>query len=836
MNLDALLARFGGADEDGDGWVAVCPSHVDSKPSLRIAVGRTGAVMVKCRARCSTEDVLAAVGLHFSDLFDVEGIETVERRATSTSAPASPADVAALAVRLDAYAAALSSSPMPDSPARDALSYAELRFGLHYADVERLGLGVADDLGGGPRLVVPFRDARGIARGFQARALDPQAAVRWLGPKSPDGASWARWGYFPAATDWPQVVIAEGPGDALTAVAAGFSSIAVRGAALAGSVASELAEVVGDRLAVVAGDGDASGAAFSSTLAHGLADLGVHVRIVTPPTGHDLSSWREQDPSTFERVLSLAIGEASDVRSSAPGDLIRLVGADFVKGATDVAGARLLRGLIQDSGSDVRHSPEAGFFLLDAGVWRPDRLDAVRTFAQTVSDTLREAVASADWTGYDEGDRKRTQAAIIRYAAHAQTTRGIDSMLRELQALPGVATRLEDFDARPDVLAARNGVIDLRTGDLLPNDPGLLLTRRIELDYDPAASAPRWEAFLSEVSPAFPAMPDYLRRLVGYGITGSTDEQCFAVLWGTGANGKSVFTDTLTAVFREVTVTTPFSTFEQRQSGGIPNDLAALKGSRLVMAAEGEQGRPMAEAILKRVTGRDLIAARFMRKEFFEFRPTFLLLLATNYKPQFRGQDEGLWRRVKLLPWERYFRPEERDPQLGQKLLGEAQGILAWAVRGAVEWYAGGLADPAFVVSATREYRQTSDALAGFIAQDTDDFLGVAGFMVTGSETDVVLGRDLWDAYVSWTDEEGIPARERWTRRTFFAALEERGLEKRKRAQGVAFSGVRKVKAADRELDESDGSPPPRAAEPALALSSTVPAPIPAGPSLADVL
>ena len=356
-------------------------------------------------------------------------------------------------------------------------------------------------------------------------------------------------------------------------------------------------------------------------------------------------------------------------------------------------------------------------------------------------------------------------------------------------------------------------MIDLRSGDLLPHDAALLLTRRVDIDFDPDAAAPRWEVFLDEVFPNHPDLPAYVRRLVGYGITGETSEQMFAVLHGKGANGKSMFTDTLTEVFDSITVTTPFSTFELKRGDGVPNDIAALKGARLVHAAEGEQGKPMAESVLKRVTGRDRISARFMRKEFFEFRPTFLLMLATNHRPNFRGQDEGLWRRVRLIPFERTFAPHERDYDLGDKLLSEARGILAWAVRGAAEWYANGLQDPDVVLGATLEYRATSDALMGFLP----------GVYVADEDAERCIGSSVFNDYLQWCDEENLPKHEVWTRRGFFSALEERGFVKRKGMKGIEFDGLRKAKPG--EVAEVV----PLEQKPTMSLGSD-------GPSLKEVL
>lgn len=812
--------------DDADGLRAHCPAHDDSHESLRVTVSDKGRVLVKCRAGCATGDVMAAVGLTMRDLATMEpGAEPLEfSPATSTDAPAPPADVARLAVELDRWAGRLydvereTNGTIPS----ESMYYAMDRFGLDFEAMTRLGLGHADDLPGGPRLVVPFRDRDGVARGYQARALAKDAAVRWLGPKSPEGASWARVGFFEGSTGWDEVLVTEGPGDALTAAGVGYDAVMVRGAGLVSNatVLDDVAGMVGDRLAVVAGDGDPAGRTFAARLAQGLLAREVRVKILPVPDDEDLTSWRERDPARFATSLVRSIADAREETST---DAVLRDRDEDRYPLTDLGNARFARDFIAAQGSGAKFSPEAGFFLLKGGVWRPDKLDRARAYVQEAADriaAIADRLADEADADPDNGTKRKVARRWASWARHSQSSRGIDAALKELAALPEVATDVNAFDRDPDVLAVANGVVNLRTGELAPHDPALLLTRRVEVDYDPAARAPRWESFLEEIFQAHPDLPGFMRRWVGYGITGRTDEQAFAVLYGTGANGKSVLTDTLTEVFRDVTVTTPFATFEEKPSGGIPNDLAALKGARLVMASEGDQGRPMAESVLKRVTGKDLIAARFMRKEFFEFRPTFALMLATNFKPNFRGQDEGLWRRVKLVPFQRYFADHERDHRLGETLLREAPGILAWAVRGAVEWFAHGLRDPDVIRNATREYRETSDALAGFLP----------GVFVKDRQAGRVDGKILFDAYLAWADEENLPARERWTRRTFFAALEERGFPKRKTNKGVAFEGVRRARQTDLGEDPEVGRVPARAPEPD---SNPTPA---GGASLDDVL
>lgn len=798
MLFSELLARFSEVSEEVDGgYLALCPAHDDSRPSLRIWRGENGKVRMSDRAGCETVDVLKAVGLRFPDLFDVTG----EGGTVPTAKPAMVgiAHTAKLRMWLD------DRSGMTDP----AAEYIAERFGLDADQADALGLGttpanptkvddnfpdfVSASFLRYPRLLVPLNGFDGVTRGAQGRDLSGKCPGRWLSLSNPAGHRWAPYGVFRGDAGYGATLVTEGPGDALTAVAVGYDAVAVRGASLASSpeLIAELAEGLRGTQVIVAGDNDTAGQAFSRRLAEGLAGHGIDVYTLDiPRKGWDLTDWRNDgDPAQFPAVLHTAVKNAQPVRKHAEAvaeavseELSEATGADIVSRDQGVEAARVLAGLLERYGDTdamnahalvawtdgkIKFAPGLGFYVWDGRTWGNDG----------DSHLVRQEVHRMGAALMMAGKEKEARA-------FAMTTR-INDLMTELRSVPSVYAKAAEFDNRPHLLSFRNGTVDLRTGKLSPHRKEDMITYCLHIEFDADAGCPRWDQFLAEIMPGMPDMPGYLQRLIGYGITGLTDEQCFGVLWGKGANGKSVFLDVLTTVFRILCKTTPFSTFEEKQSGGIPNDIAALRGSRLVMASEGESGKPMSEAVLKRVTGKDMIAARFLRQEFFEFKPSFLLLLATNHKPRFRGQDEGLWRRVKMIPFKRFFDKHERDHTLTAKLEAEAKGIAAWAVRGAVEWYANGLQDPAHITDASQEYKETSSALAGF-------FPGV----LEPHDGSTMPGADAYNSYRDWCEAEGLQQKEVWSRRAFYEAMEEHKVTRKKTNKGIALVGIRLANAS----------------------------------------
>lgn len=825
MKLTDFLQQF---DQDrirdaGRGeFLAPCPAHNDTNPSLLVGQTAEGAIILACRAGCQTKDVLDTLGLGFSDLFSPDKQPDANRPISSSVAdPDGPnlSDIAALAM----YALQCREHLEDDTEiANDARAYIHERWGVDAELAERLNIGV--DPGGGwysggvkitptstqvPRVTIPFHDFDGRTVGLQARAIK-EHSVRWCNPSNPtEDRAWSKMAVFDIGTGLETVLICEGPGDALTAAAAGHDSVAVRGAAVAKNqrLKSELIDKLGERRVVLCGDRDPSGDGFNKTLGEAFSAAGIATYVLdwshAPPDVKDLTEWRESDSDRFVEYLHAAVDSSTVFQITTP------TVPDKVK-HTETALASMLRKRflirVDDRTIDgINHGEGIGFMVFNGSVWVQDVSDMkVRLECQAMGAQLEEEGEKEFEIANGDRALEAVAKSKIKAGDRAQRTAVINGILKELA--PMVRVPSDAFDSHHDLLAVRNGVVDLRTGELQPHDPRLKLTKQIEFDYEPDAEAPRFLQFLDEVFDGVEGMPEFIQRMIGYGITGHTGEQCFTIAWGRGANGKSALTEIISHVFRPITQHTAFSTFEQKPSGGIPNDIAALRGARLVFASEGDQGRYMSESTIKRAVSQDELSARHMRAEWFSFQPTFLIWMSTNHKPQFKGQDPGLWRRVKLLPFERFFKPEERDHYLSQKLKAESTGILAWAVNGARQWYENGLQDPSVVIQATSSYKEMSDVLAGFfdnkLIADPD------------AKTSQV---DIYECYkVTALDEEGMRERDLWSARALYQEIEERGYNRKKVKQNgkvvTAFIGVRLLKEdeiAAGVSDEIEGTPPP---------------------------
>lgn len=358
----------------------------------------------------------------------------------------------------------------------------------------------------------------------------------------------------------------------------------------------------------------------------------------------------------------------------------------------------------------------------------------------------------------DDPDKR---GRLAKWALGSENRGRLGAMVEIARSIHPITDAGDSWDADPWLLGCVNGVVDLRTGELRPGKPGDRLTLSTGIEYNPGATAPRFERFLSEVFNGDAEMVEFIQRAAGYSLTGDIREHMLFLCWGKGANGKSTLLNALRAALGEYSTNTPFSTFEQSQSNAT-NDIAALCGLRFVTASETSESKRMNEARVKAITGGDPVTARFLFGEYFTYQPTYKVWLAMNHRPSITGTDEGIWRRVRLLPFTVSFKGRE-DKTLTATLETERQGILAWAVQGALKWQAGGLTEPRAVLAATEDYRLESDTLGQFLADCT---IPQSGATVTGGA--------LYQAYTEWCKDNG---EKELTGSTFGRRIKERGID-----------------------------------------------------------
>lgn len=367
--------------------------------------------------------------------------------------------------------------------------------------------------------------------------------------------------------------------------------------------------------------------------------------------------------------------------------------------------------------------------------WVEDRDgEARRAVVKLLKDLRHESVDMA----------KEEQNRLLSDVKKCESSGGVTGVLELARFMRPMTVSAEATNARPELFSCRNGTLNLETGEIRSHDPADMITRCAGTDIDPDATSDLFDDFLITVLPNSHVRA-YLARVFGVAMLGSVREHILPILIGTGANGKSVLTETMLAAFGGYGITVDPKLIMRTKQERHGTFLADLHGARLVVTSETDQGDALAAATVKRLTGGDSIRANRMRADPFEFAPSHTLCYVTNHQPQVSADDRAIWRRLSVIPFDVVV--AEPDPKLPARLRAHLPAVLAWAYRGWLDYLGQGLNPPAAVLDRTESYRSDSDPLAQFITEEC----------VTGNPLLKVKAKALHEAWAMWAMRNGHP-------------------------------------------------------------------------------
>ncbi len=452
-----------------------------------------------------------------------------------------------------------------------------------------------------------------------------------------------------------------------------------------------------------------------------------------------------QTQTTFDSGYNAGMAAPSPTASSGNGDpkVIRFRRLDGIGN-----GERF----IDNFGQQVRYSHELDKWM----VWTNKRwsLDGqvqveamAKKTARLILQEMQLALDEARSAGADDDELQKIETSYRKHQLSAARVNGVRDTLKMAQSEPGVKVHISQIDAGQMLFNAYNGTVDLTTGRMHAHQRTDGITKLARACYDPKAACPRWDAFLTRIFAGDTELIAFIQRAIGYSLTGDVGEQCLFFLYGTGQNGKSVFIQALLHVMGEYAQKAPTEMImkqDRSNAGSATPDMARLRGVRLAVTAELEENQQMGEARVKDLTGADRIVARPLYRDPVEFDPTHKLWIYGNHKPLIRGTDEGIWRRIRLIPFTVTIPDREKDPHLLDKLRAERDGILTWAVNGCLAWQRSGLGAPRAVAEATEAYRHESDRLGAFL----EECCVIHEYVRTGKQ-------EVYAAYEQWCHDSG---------------------------------------------------------------------------------
>lgn len=409
------------------------------------------------------------------------------------------------------------------------------------------------------------------------------------------------------------------------------------------------------------------------------------------------------------------------------------------------------------------------WLIWDGVRWSPDGDGEVFRKAQEMPRIfLREA------SEIDDVDRRKKAAGAAITAGNQQK---LQAMVALAQCQKPIAAAPSAFDSNPMLFGVINGVVDLKKGICRDSRKEDYITKQSGTHYDAAAECPTWDAFIARVLGGDDELISFVQRAVGYSLTGNVSEQCLFFLYGSGQNGKSTFAEALQQLFGDYALKTATSLYTLDSHGREPEPaIARLLGRRFATGSETEEGADLADSRVKDLTGGDTLTARELYCPAFSFKPTHKLWIYGNHRPNVRGTDHGIWRRIKLIPFKVQIPNDEKDPELLNKLSAEMPGILNWAIKGCMDWQRNGLGTARIVDEATADYREDEDEMGEFLAE------------MCIMEGRVTLS-DLYARFKIWAENRGarfVPKQTTFTKRI----SERAGISKKKSGNERYWEGV----------------------------------------------
>lgn len=708
MEIEKVLSKFQKVKRQVNGeYSCLCPAHQDKKSSLNITV-KDNKILICCHAKCRTEDIISAVGLKMTDLFLDAKEEEISPDKTYT------------VEEIKSWPWTEKVYLYPNKENQDYMLVVRMRN-------------------------KDFRQYAYIGDGRYKAGLNKKTPVIYRLPE-----------VIAAIKRDLVICITEGEKDADNIVKHfKMPATTIPGGCGGGWRKSYNQYFKGVKIVLV-GDNDEPGRKLMKIIAENLSPIAKEIRLLElPGIGQkcDVSDWIDAGGDK-PRFMKLIAG----TQKYEP-ETLCVENNDYLTFYTDTWNAERFVEMYRE---DIKYCEGWKSWLIwDGKRWKFDKNREVELMAKKTIRKLHDRVSSIE----DDKARK----TLLDHIRNSESRNKRSAMVDLARCEREIASITDDYDGiNTDWLFnVNNGTIDLKTCKLKPYDRTDLITKMVDIEYNENATCPLWEEFLCKIFNNDQERIDFIQRGIGYTLTASSQEQCMFVAHGTGANGKSTFISVINELLGEYAIQASTETFmvkKNANNGNANEDVAALRGSRFVSCVETEEGMRFAEVMLKSLTGGDQISARFLYQERFNFTFKGKLWMACNHKPQIRGTDEAIWRRIRLIPFDVTIPEEERDHDLLNKLKKELPGILAWAVRGCKNWQERGLNPPEAVMRATKDYKNEMDIVSNYLSE----------CCILDSKCSV-LSKSLYDDYVSWAEEN----KERiMTKKAFGMKLKEKGIEK----------------------------------------------------------